>query len=87
LKDEIGTAMTLHRPCNVDTASALALLQEEELLSGKHKSPALLDSHDLYRSSSRVGSSADNGKSKPEHKLLEAPMRADKLDFLVAYHK
>ncbi|RLN30751.1 hypothetical protein C2845_PM05G19660 [Panicum miliaceum] len=61
--------------------------REEELLSGKHKSPARWDSRDHFRSSSRVESSADTGKSKSKSKSLEAPMRADKLDFLVAYRK
>jgi hypothetical protein len=31
LKEELHSVITLHRPHNVDTASALALLQEEEL--------------------------------------------------------
>lgn len=35
LKEEIRAAITLHRPQDVDTASALALLQEEELANSK----------------------------------------------------
>lgn len=37
LKEEICSAIALHRPKDVDTASALALLQQEELSQGKHK--------------------------------------------------
>jgi len=35
LKEEIRVVITLHQPKDVDTASALALLQEEELSRGK----------------------------------------------------
>jgi hypothetical protein len=38
LKDEIRTPITLHRPRHIATASALALLQEEELQASKPKS-------------------------------------------------
>jgi hypothetical protein len=38
LKEEIKRAITLHRPRDVDTASALALLQEEELGHARQKS-------------------------------------------------
>lgn len=37
LKEEIRTAIALHRPRDVDTASALAMLQEEELNAAKPK--------------------------------------------------
>ena len=37
LKEEIRASIALHRPCDVDTASALALLQEEELNAAKNK--------------------------------------------------
>jgi hypothetical protein len=39
LKDEIRALIALHHPKNVDTASALALLQEEELESKRRTSP------------------------------------------------
>jgi hypothetical protein len=42
LKDEIRTAITLHRPRDITAASVLALLQEEELISVKPKSFGLL---------------------------------------------
>lgn len=38
LKDEIRTAITLHRPHDIAVAGALALLQEEELQAVKPKS-------------------------------------------------
>jgi hypothetical protein len=37
LKEEIRAAITLHRPKDVDIASALALLQEEELENSRKK--------------------------------------------------
>jgi hypothetical protein len=37
LKEEIRAPIALHRPQDVDTASALALLQEEELNAAKNK--------------------------------------------------
>jgi ribosomal protein L32 len=37
LKEEIRSTILLHRPKDVDTASALALIQEEELDSCRHK--------------------------------------------------
>ena len=37
LKEEIRASIALHRPRDVDTASALALLQEEELNAAKNK--------------------------------------------------
>ena len=37
LKEEIRAPIALHRPRDVETVSALALLQEEELSAAKHK--------------------------------------------------
>jgi hypothetical protein len=37
LKEEIRSVIALHRPSDVDTTSALALLQEEELSRAKQK--------------------------------------------------
>jgi hypothetical protein len=37
LRDDIRAAIALHRPTNVDIASALALLQEEELNQSKSR--------------------------------------------------
>jgi len=37
LKEEIRAAIALHRPADVDSASALAILQEEELELSKKK--------------------------------------------------
>jgi hypothetical protein len=44
LKDEIRAPIALHRPKDVDTASALALLQEEELEARKRGYPLNKDS-------------------------------------------
>ena len=40
LKEEIRAPISLHRPTEVDAASALALLQEQELENAKKKNLA-----------------------------------------------
>jgi len=59
LKDEISAPIALHRPPNVDTASALALLQEEELEKVKLKRSYRHDSKDNQKPGSRVFTTND----------------------------
>ena len=53
LKEEIHAPIILHRPTTVDTASSLALLQEEELQSNKKRSWGKSDGKE-YKAGSRV---------------------------------
>jgi len=74
----------LHRPKDVDTASALALLQEEELESRKR----VAGKHD--QSSSRVFSTFDKAKSaykRDELKKTDKSANDSKLADLMAYRK
>lgn len=79
LKDEIHFPITLHRPQNVDIASALALLQEEELLtsrrSGISRSGAAEASkpvHKPFYSSDKTKPKQDiNKTSEPKQLLTE----------------
>jgi len=87
LKDDIRSMITLHRPSTVDTASALALLQEEELAKSKSLFTSKSESRDQHKGVHRAGFSQDKGKPRPELKPVEDPKRPDKLDFLMAYRK
>ena len=53
LKEEICSIITLNRPKDVDTASVLALLQEEELSQARSK---FAGSKEFSKNSSRQGS-------------------------------
>ena len=53
LKEEICSIITLNRPKDVDTASVLALLQEEELNQARSK---FVGSKEFSKNSSRQGS-------------------------------
>jgi hypothetical protein len=68
LKDEIRALIALHRPKDVDTASALALLQEEELESRRRLSYSKVDIRE-GKSSSRIFSTGN--KTKPSFKKDE----------------
>ena len=62
LKEEIRAPIALHRPTTVDTASALALLQEEELDSHRKLSSSRFPTKDFGKSSSKVFSATDKPK-------------------------
>ncbi|XP_066396562.1 uncharacterized protein [Miscanthus floridulus] len=66
LKEEIRAAIALHRPKDVDTTSALTLLQEEELENSKKKIIHRDQSKSAYKAFSRVDKpkTIDSGKSK-----------------------
>jgi len=63
LKDEISSPIALHRPPNVDTASALALLQEQELEHARQKRSFRHESRESMKAGSRVFTTNDNGKN------------------------
>jgi len=86
LKDEIRTAITLHRPKDVETASALALLQESELEQSK-KFPSKHDNGYSVKSLVKSGYSSDKGKQKSDTKSSEDSKPNDKLDLLKAYRR
>ena len=49
LRDEIRAPVALHRPSNVDIASALALLQEQEMESHSRLAPWKSESRDFVK--------------------------------------
>ncbi|XP_066317156.1 uncharacterized protein [Miscanthus floridulus] len=73
LKEEIRSVITLHRPKDVDTASALALHQEEELSRAKNKFAV---GKEFSKSNSRQGSDrskwSESDKSKGDGQPKEA---------------
>lgn len=75
LEDEISAPIALHRPSNVDTACALALLQEEEFDRARQKRPFRNDSKELPKTGSRVFTT--NDKLKP-HIQKDDAKKADK---------
>jgi hypothetical protein len=59
IKEEIRSVIALHRPNSVDTASALALIQEEELDRAKQKG----NQRDYNKSFSRSSYTGEKTKS------------------------
>ncbi|CAD6232691.1 unnamed protein product [Miscanthus lutarioriparius] len=82
LREEIRSAITLHRPKDVDTASALALLQEEELENARKK----ITTKDQNRHGFRPFTPADKPKAAEPDKLKLKPAD-DKLGSLKAYRR
>lgn len=79
LKEEIRSVIALHRPPDVDTAAALALLQEEEMENAKKKQ-------------SQKGWKLDNvvkqAYKKPDNRMLPKLTEAmDKVENLKAYRR
>ena len=87
LRDEIRSAIILHRPKDVETASALALLQESELELSKKKFPSKQDNGCSVKSLVKSGYSSDKGKQKSDTKSSEDSKPNDKLDLLKAYRR
>jgi len=92
LNEDIRSAIALHRPSNVQEASALALLQEEELTHSSRKGT----SRDNGKFSSRSFFQTDKPKSasldkSDKHSTLpskgEKQASDDKLKALLAYRK
>ena len=86
LKDEIRAVIVLHRPKDVETASALALLQESELEQERKKTSFRNDKSSSTKPYQKPGYSVDKGKLKGDAKFSEDSKPQDKLDFLKAYH-
>jgi hypothetical protein len=76
LKEEIRAAIILHRPQDVDTASALALLQEEELSNFRNRSLGRVFTKNLDRNT--------HGKSTPK---LQAVDTEDKVQSLKSFRR
>lgn len=82
LKEEIRSAIMLHRPKDVDTASALALIQEDELENSRKKFSA----RDPVKSSFKSPTIVD--KTKPvETEKGKAKLMEDKFGSLKAYRR
>ena len=87
LKDEIRSVIVLHRPKDVETASALALLQEAELELGKKKSLSKSEAAPSYKASLKAGYSVDKGKTRTDQKSSDEIKQNEKLEILKAYRK
>ena len=77
LKEEIRATIALHRHKDVDTASALALLQEEELENSKNK----IIHHDQSKYAYKAFSPVDRPKTVDSEKSKIKPVE-DKLGSL-----
>lgn len=82
LKEEIRVAITLHRPKDVDTASALAQLQEEELENSKKKSSPKEASKPAFKPYIAADKARQAEPEKAKGKVTE-----DKLGSLKAYRR
>jgi hypothetical protein len=87
IRDEIRSVITLHCPKDVETACALALLQETELENGKKKLPHKYDMGGSVKTSFKSGYSVDKDKPKTDSKHADELKQNEKLDFLRAYRK
>jgi hypothetical protein len=90
LKDEIRALIALHRRKDVDTANALALMQEEEIESERRSTYPRADHKESGKPSSKGFSAGDKFKNvykkddtrKPDKQLVD-----DKLAALFAFRK
>lgn len=80
LKEDIRAPLALHRPQNLDTASALALLQEEVLEVVRRQSSA----KDLGKTGNRVFTTSDRGKQNSKN---EKQSNNEKWAEIKAYRK
>jgi hypothetical protein len=90
LKDEIRAPIALHCPKDVDTASALALLQQEELDCRRRASVYKNELKDLNKTSSRVFTAGDKVKAnlkKEDIRKLDKATGDEKLQALFAHRK
>ncbi|WVZ58303.1 LOW QUALITY PROTEIN: hypothetical protein U9M48_008586, partial [Paspalum notatum var. saurae] len=88
LREDIRAPIALHRPKDVDTASALALLQEEELENVKKKTVQKGDSKDFSKFGQKW--TAEKFKSTPrkeESTKVEKDPFDEKLSALKAFRK
>jgi hypothetical protein len=84
LRDNIRSAILLHRPSDVDTASALTLIQEQELEHGHAKSSGW----DFTRGVARTSLGADKTKQTEQMKpILQKSDVDDKLASLKSFRR
>ena len=90
LKEDIRAPIALHRPKDVDIASALALLQEEELEFRKHQLGGRSDNKEQSRPSSKVFTALDRNKTyhkKDDSKKSDQSGTDSKMAALLAHRK
>ena len=86
LRDEIRSAILLHRPSDVDTASALAMLREQELEQRHTKTSGW----DFTRGGTRATSGLEKTKqTEPVKPMIKGPTvdSEDKLATLRAFRR
>lgn len=86
LKEEIRSAILPHRPKDVDTASALALIQEEELENCKHRYSTKSNSVTSFKGNQAVERQKVNEIDKTKAKSVKSDSD-DKLDALKLYRR
>jgi hypothetical protein len=87
LKEEIRAPIALHRPKDVDTASALALLQEEELEARRRHSSGRSEIKDFGKLNSKVFSAGDKSKAATKREEVKASLVDDKWAALKSFRK
>jgi hypothetical protein len=89
LKPEIRAVVVLHRPKDLDTASSLAILQEEVLSRSSCKEYKKLESPNVSRHSSMYQHSKTNDTKSVEHAQpsTSAAKTDDKLANLMSYRR
>lgn len=89
LKEEIRAAIALHQPKDVQTASTLAILQEEEIENTKRRGLPYFEHRDSMKSAPRANS-VEKGKFPARRDNPEKngkPDKDDKLSALIAHRK
>lgn len=86
LKEEIRTAILLHRPKDVDTASALAMIQEEELENCKHEYAVRAGAVPNFKGNQAVERQKINEADKTKAKSVKGDTE-DKLAALKIYRR
>lgn len=94
LRDDIRTAIHLHCPQDLDTASLLALMQEEDLENSKKNSPVRSDHREFIKSTSRSSYSGDKfsakdklGNKTEDTKKTDGTKWEDRLESLKSYRR
>jgi len=90
LKEEIRAPIALHRPKNVDTVSALALIQEEELQASQKKVMGKSEANDNFKAGSQVFTTNDKAKHqarRDDGKKSDEAATDDKWAALKDHHK
>jgi hypothetical protein len=94
LRDDIRSAIHLHCPKDLDSASLLTMMQEEDLESSKKQSPARSEYREFAKSNFRSNYNSDklNSREKhvPKHDEAKKPDTSeweDRLESLKAYRR